>query len=278
MSSATEPTEAFILSTIEDGISEYYELKDLYKKKVDIEKKRFLLQNKQLSLVDKRTRLRLLLDGVKCIKCGQIGGMTFLNSAEELRITCNAIQPCMNRLIKKPKYAHLETLMYATYDEIEELKHRTIQLKLNLLFNYATEETTLSEFGKLQKQLNQLFAKYDRIRARYYDVVSNAKRSKTLADLDVQISTLIQKIKQDLSTTTTTSASSVDHVAQPVVADTVNTIVTRLTPLLEMYADIKYVFNEMIPRDSDDAGTSSSNNQHRLIQKSISLRELVQPI
>ena len=277
MSSATEPTEAFILSTIEDGISEYYELKDLYKKKVDIEKKRFLLQNKQLSLADKRTRLRLLLDGVKCIKCGQIGGMTFLNSAEELRITCNAIQPCMNRLIKKPKYAHLETLMYATYDEIEELKHRTIQLKLNLLFNYATEEITLTEFGKLQKQLNQLFAKYDRIRARYYDVVSNAKRSKTLADLDVQISTLIQKIKQDLSLSTT-SASSVEHVAQPVVADTVNTIVTRLTPLLNLYADVKYVFNEMIPRDGDDAGTSSSNNQHRLIQKSISLRELVQPI
>lgn len=275
MSSATEPTEAFILSTIEDGISEYYELKDLYKKKVDIEKKRFLLQNKQLSLADKRTRLRLLLDGVKCIKCGQIGGMTFLNSAEELRITCNATQPCMNRLIKKPKYAHLETLMYATYDEIEQLKHRTIQLKLNLLFNYATEETTLAEFGKLQKQLNQLFAKYDRIRARYYDVVSNVKRSKMLADLDVQISTLIQKIKQDLSTTT--SPSSVDHVAQPVVADTVNTIVTRLTPLLEMYADVKYVFNEMIPRDGDDAGTSS-NNQHRLIQKPISLRELVQPI
>jgi hypothetical protein len=272
MSSATEPTEAFILSAIEDGISEYYELKDLYKKKVDIEKKRFLLQNKQLSLADKRTRLRLLLDGVKCIKCGQLGGMTFLNSAEELRITCNAIQPCMNRLIKKPKYAHLETLMYATYDDIEQLKHRTIQLKLNLLFNYATEETTLAEFGKLQKQLNQLFAKYDRIRARYYDVVANVKRSKTLADLDVQISTLIQKIKQDLSTTTT-SASSVDHVAQPVVADTVNTIVTRLTPLLEMYADVKYVFNEMIPRDSDE-----TNNQHRLIQKSISLRELVQPI
>ena len=277
MSSATEPTEAFILSTIEDGISEYYELKDLYKKKVDIEKKRFLLQNKQLSLADKRTRLRLLLDGVKCIKCGQIGGMTFLNSAEELRITCNAIQPCMNRLIKKPKYAHLETLMYATYDDIEQLKHRTIQLKLNMLFNYATEETTLAEFGKLQKQLNQLFARYDRIRARYYDVVANVKRSKTLADLDLQISTLIQKIKQDLSTTTT-SASSVDHVAQPVVADTVNTIVTRLTPLLELYADVKYVFNEMVPRDSDDAGTSSTNNQHRLIQKSISLRELVQPI
>ena len=276
MSSATEPTEAFILSTIKDGISEYYELKDLYKKKVDIEKKRFLSQNKQLSLADKRTRLRLLLDGVKCIKCGQIGGMTFLNSAEELRITCNANQPCMNRLIKKPKYAHLETLMYATYDEIEQLKHRTIQLKLNLLFNYATEETTLAEFGKLQKQLNQLFAKYDRIRARYYDVVSNAKRSKTLTDLDVQISTLIQKIKQDLSTTSSTTLS-VDHVAQPVVADTVNTIVTRLTPLLNLYADVKYVFNEMIPRDSDDAGTSS-NNEHRLIQKSISLRELVQPI
>ena len=145
-----------------------------------------------------------------------------------------------------------------------------------MLFNYATEETTLAEFGKLQKQLNQLFAKYDRIRARYYDVVSNVKRSKTLTDLDVQISTLIQKIKQDLSTTSSTL--SVDHVAQPVVADTVNTIVTRLTPLLEMYADVKYVFNEMIPRDGDDAGTSSSNNQHRLIQKSISLRELVQPI
>jgi hypothetical protein len=267
MSSASEPTEAVIIENIETGISEYYKLKALYESKIADVKKNFLSNHgHQMSLPEKRARLDVLRNSVKCVNCRQVGGMTFSNTNGELRIACNAARPCMNKLIKKPKYHHVETLMYDAHKDVELLKERTIRLKLNLLFNYASEEETVAEFGKLQKQMNDAFANYDQIRSRYYNVVQNAERAKKLHGLNVEIQTEIQKIKSDLSS----SQQHID-VEQSVVADTVNRFYEILTPLLKMYSDAKFVYNEVIP-DYDN------ESQSRLVQKTTGFKNMVQPI
>ena len=272
MSSASEPTETVIIENIETGISEYYKLKALYESKIADVKKNFLANHgHQLSLPEKRARLDVLRNSVKCVNCRQVGGMTFSNAKGELRIACNAARPCMNRLIKKPKYHHVETLMYAAHEEVELLKDHTIRLKLNLLFNYASEEDTVAEFGKLQKQMNEAFTKYDQIRSRYYDVAQNAERTKKLHDLDVEIQTEIQKIKSDLSSSQQQQQHIDDVVEQSVVADTVNRSYEILTPLLKRYSEVKFVYNEVIPDYDNDS-------QSRLVQKTTGFKNMVQPI
>lgn len=267
MSSASEPTEAVIIENVETGISDYYKLKALYESKIADVKKNFLANHgQQLSLPEKRARLDVLRNSVKCVNCRQAGGMTFSNANGQLRIACNAARPCMNKLIKKPKYHNVETLMYDAHKDVEMLKDRTIRLKLNLLFNYASEEDTVAEFGKLQKQMNDAFANYDQIRSRYYNVVQNAERAKKLHGLNVEIQTEIQKIKSDLSS----SQQHID-VEQSVVADTVNRVYEILTPLLKLYSDAKFVYNEVIP-DYDN------ESQSRLVQKTTGFKNMVQPI
>ena len=291
MSSASEPTESVIIENIETGISEYYKLKALYESKIADVKKNFLSNHgHQLPLPEKRARLDVLRNSVKCVNCRQAGGMTFSNENGELRVACNAARPCMNKLIKKPKYHHVETLMYDAHRDVELLKDRTIRLKLNLLFNYASEEDTVAEFGKLQKQMNDAFARYDQIRSRYYNVVQNADRAKKLHELNVEIQTEIQKIKSDLSSSRrqggqqynihandvndvndASDANDASDVESSVVADTVNRVYETLRPLLKMYSEVKYVYNEVIP-DYDN------ENQSRLVQKTTGFKNMVQPI
>ena len=268
MSSASEPTESVIIENIETGIVEYYKLKALYESKIADVKKNFLTNHgNQLSLPEKRARLDALRNSVKCVNCRQVGGMAFSNANGELRITCNAARPCMNKLIKKPKYHHVETLMYNAHKEVERLKEQTIQLKLNLLFNYATEETTVAAFGKLQKQMNDAFATYDQIRSRYYDVVQNSARTKKLHDLNVEIHTEIQKIKNDLLS----SQQQRDQLTQSIISDTVNRVYETLLPLLKRYSEVKFVYNEVIP-DYDN------ESQSRLVQKTTGFKNMVQPV
>lgn len=268
MSSASEPTESVIIENIESGIVEYYKLKAVYESKIADVKKNFLTNHgNQLSLPEKRSRMDALRNSVKCVNCRQVGGMTFSNTNGELRIACKATRPCMNKIIKKPKYHNVETLMYDAYKEVNRLKEQTIQLKLNLLFNYATEEDTVAEFGKLQKQVNDAFTKYDQLRTQYYHVVQNAERTKKLHSLNVEIQTEIQTTKRELSS----SQQQVVGVEQSVVADAVGRIHETLLPLIKMYSEVKFDYNEVIP-DYDN------ESQSRLVQKTTGFKNMVRPI
>ena len=268
MSSASEPTETVIIENIETGISEYYKLKAVYESKIADVKNNFLTNygSSKISLPEKRARLDVLRNSVKCVNCRQPGGMTFSNVNGELRIVCKAVRPCMNKIIKKPKYHNMETLMYDAQRDVYMLKERTIQLKLDLLFNYASEEDTVAEFGQLQRQISSAFEKYDEIRSRYYDIVQNLDRAKKMHEIDVEIQTEIQNIKSALAI-----SSSVSAIEQSVVADTVNRAYETMTPLLKRYSEMRFMYSDVIP-DYD-------NEQHsRLVQKYISLKNLVQPV
>lgn len=270
--SAADPTEEANVRNIEAGISEFYKIKEQYEKKTREMKDKFLSKevNHGLSITEKRNRLKLLH---VCELCQKPCKMTFSTENGGLRIMCDApSNPCNRIIVKtKPKYGHLETLMNERYEEVESLKDQIIRLKLDLLFNYSSEDKTVAEFGKMQKRMTDAFAKYDYFRLRYYDSTVNADHSKRMAELKKEIDTIIQqKIKNTLSPPPGSSAVTV---TQPIVRDTVNYSTTVLMPLIERYSKEKFACNEVMI-DYDDI------KQYRLVQKraGYGMSDLVLPI
>lgn len=269
--SAADPTEEANIRHIEAGISEFYKIKERYEKKTREMKDKFLSKeiNRGLSVAEKRNGLKILH---VCELCRKPCKMTFSTENAELRITCDAPNnPCNRVIVKaKPKYGHLETMMNERYVDIELLKDKIIRLKLDLLFNYSTEDKTAADFGKMQKRMTDAFSKYDYFRLRYYDVIANIEHSKRMAELKKEIDTAIQqKIKNTLSP----PGSSAVAVSQPIVRDTVNYVNTTLMPLIERHSKDKFACNEVMI-DYDDS------KQYRLVQKmaGYGMSDLVMPI
>jgi hypothetical protein len=159
--------------------------------------------------------------------------------------------------------------MNERYEDIGELKDKIIRLKLDLLFNYSTEDKTAADFGKMQKRMTEAFSKYDYFRLKYYDATANIEHSKRMAELKKEIDTAIQqKIKNTLS-----PPGSVVGVSQPVVRDTVNYSTTVLMPLIQQYSKAKFSCNEVMI-DYDNI------KQYRLVQKmaGFGMNDLVLPI
>jgi hypothetical protein len=268
--SAADPTEQANIRHIEAGISEFYKIKERYEKKTREMKEKFLSKemNRGLSVAEKRNGLKLLH---VCELCRKPCKMTFSTENGELRITCDApSNPCNRVIVKsKPKYGHLETIMNERYEDIGELKDKIIRLKLDLLFNYSTEDKTAADFGKMQKRMTEAFSKYDYFRLKYYDATANIEHSKRMAELKKEIDTAIQqKIKNTLS-----PPGSVVGVSQPVVRDTVDYSTTVLMPLIERYSKEKFACNEVMI-DYDNI------KQYRLVQKKagFGMNDLVLPI
>ena len=271
--SAADPTNQANIRHIEAGISEFYKIKEQYDKKTREMRDKFLSKemNRGLSVTEKRNGLKLLH---VCELCRKPCRMLFSTENGELRITCDApVNPCNRVIVKsKPKYGHLETAMNDRYADIEILKDKIIRLKLDLLFNYSTEDKTVADLGKMQKRMTDAFSKYDYFRMQYLNVTSNAEQSKRLADLKIEIDTAIQqKIKNILAPPA--SWSSVVNVSQPIVRDTVNYVNTVITPLIGQYSKAKFSCNEVMI-DYDDS------KQYRLVQKmaGFGMTDLVLPI
>ena len=240
MSSSVKHSQ-LVLDDFDRNVAEYYKTKQQYEEGIKqiLERRR---TNGRVLTRDERKTIRI----GKCTVCGG-PGMTFSNSDGELRIQCNTNNTCFpeKHLIRKPVFRNIETLMNDAKQNVDEIKEKIIQLKLNLLFGYATDDETVSAFNKLQTKMTKSFESYDRIRMQYYDIISNSSKVKQLQDLDKAVADTVNEIKLKLS-----PPGAVD-VSQDIVRDMVKVYRDRLLKPLEMRARLKYSYSEVVA-DGDD--------------------------
>lgn len=253
-----------ILEDFHRKVTEYYETKKQFEDEINQ-----ILENKRVrgQKLDRKDRKTIKIG--KCVVC-RFPGMTFTNTKEELRIQCNTNPNCRaNQVIRKPVFENVETQMNDAKQEVDDVKEEIINLKLNLLFGYASDEETVGAFNKLQAHMKKTFESYDRIRLQYYDIVSNSDKIKQMQDIDKSISELINEIKTNLSPT-----DAID-VTQEVVRDTVKLYHERLTTLLRLQERIKYSVSEVVP--DEDYSDHKSSWRKRVNRIPISLGDLVLP-
>ena len=144
---------------INDAIHGYYSLKEKYN--TALEKRRQRLINdpvinwKSLSAQQKARRLALIKPA--CIVCKQEGGSLFTETDGKLKAICgNISQPCGFHIeVARGKYISLETLMNESLEEVRATKDEIIRMKLDLLFQFISEDELLDQFDAVQHKLQE---------------------------------------------------------------------------------------------------------------------------
>jgi hypothetical protein len=155
----------------------------------------------------------------------------------------------------------LEELANASLHNADELKEHIIKTKLDLLFNYTTEEEALRQFETDRAALNQALELYGGFRQKYLDVVRNPKRREEAEALTGDFYAAVQEFKDTLY-------KGADSSKDSFVRDAVEIYTERIVPLNDKLMRAKYVYSA-VERDS-----RLGNDMFRLVQKQYTLEQL----
>ena len=242
-----------------DALNEYYGYKHRYDSKFE-EEKNAVKHSDTLTLQQKRAKIMRIKRNRKCVACGQSGGTHFTNEDGVLRAQCgNRSQPCSLRIeIVKGKFMSLEALANESLRTADVLKDQIIKIKLDLLFNYTTEEEALRQFEKDRAALDQALGLYGGFRQKYLDVVRNAERREEVDALSADFYAAVQEFKNILQMGTDPSF----------VRDAVAHYAGKIEPLNRALMEKRYVYNA-VERDPGLEGDAL-----RLVQKPYTLEQL----
>ena len=241
-----------------DALNEYYGYKHRYDQRFE-EDKHAVKHSDMLNLSQKRVKIARIKRNRKCVSCGQSGGTHFTDEDGVLRAQCgNRSQPCSLRIeIVKGKFMNLEELANQSLMTADILKDQIIKTKLDLLFNYSTEEEALRQFEELRASLDQALDLYGGFRQKYLDVVRNAERREAVDALTADFYVAVQEFKDILT---------VNGGGDAIVRDAVAHYVRKIKPLSDALMEKKYVYCA-VERDLGGDG-------FRLVQKPHTLEQL----
>tara|TARA_B100001769_G_C22107234_1_gene598285 strand:- start:2289 stop:3137 length:849 start_codon:yes stop_codon:yes gene_type:complete len=181
--------------------------KKYYKYKLDYEeKKRTAIKNikkdKTLSLKMEREKIKQLREsGIKCPNCRKSGGNIFSNDSGMLRVVCGNIDdPCKVGGIydvEVSRVANLRTTYAGSIADLKSVKHQIIKTKLDYLFGYANEETTLAEFEILKNKIKSRTKQVNHAKIAYENVVQDKETEEKRIALKKEIDERVNQIKDD---------------------------------------------------------------------------------
>lgn len=180
----------------EAPLFKFYKLKDKYES--DFQKaKSKILTNKELSVREKRSRLKLLKP--KCVKCRRPVGTIFSTLDHKLVALCGSTSdPCpLNINIHRGDIILLDGIVKAFSEGVEEKKTDIMKVKLNLLFNYTDEATALQEFEELKKNMKEDVALLIEKKGELYEVTH--KDNKGMNELEMKIAGLREELRTILN-------------------------------------------------------------------------------
>jgi hypothetical protein len=245
-----------------DALNEYYRYKHDYDERYE-EHKKAIKELDNVTLPQKRAKIMQLKRNRKCVACGQSGGTHFTNEDGVLRAQCgNRSQPCSLRIeIVKGKFMSLEELANESLHAADVLKDHIIKTKLDLLFNYTTEEEALRKFETDRAALNQALELYGGFRQKYLDVVRNEGRRDEADALTAEFYAAVQEFRDVLQQSPSTRHGD----DASFVRDAVALYIGKIEPLNQKLMETKYVYS---------AVERSGNDAFRLVQKPYTLEQL----
>ena len=184
---------------LEDKYKKYYKYKAKYEKKYKDEVQN-IKDDKTLTDKTKREKVKQLRESkMKCINCKKLGGNIFGNTSGIMTISCgNQDNPCNVGDLYNVETSYVENLRNVHNSQLEdmkELKHTMIHTKLDYLFGFTNEETTLSEFEILKTKMKNISKELKNTKDLYENVVVNKEKQDDIRNMDKVTKELIQKIK-----------------------------------------------------------------------------------
>jgi len=161
-------------SDFQEGLTQYYILKEHYYK--GLHKKQKKIKN-DTSLSN--TKRRELLDSLKnkCVNCKREVGTSFSENNRIFKAVCgDAVNPCKLHIeLQVGKKHHIDEIIDITEDIINDTKEDIIKLKMDLTYNYKTQEEIIDDFNVLKKRYIELQKKMESliiIKSKKLDIAS----------------------------------------------------------------------------------------------------------
>lgn len=247
-------------STNDEKIKQAIELYYSYKSKYNTELKKIqkkIYEKTELSEQDKKRELSNKLP--KCVNCGRQVGSIFSEKNRNLKITCgDKSKPCdLNFHIYIGKKENINDLIENTQQMIKEIKEKIIKLKLDLTYNYKSQDEIIDEFTKVKKEYIDLQKINDTLVNKKIRYLNENENKKINEDLFFNINTNINRIKK-----------AIDNFKETKNLQEITSIITIYTDeLIEKYKEInKNKYKQMyILRD---------NNEFYLIQNKINTKDM----
>ena len=212
----------------------------------------------------------------KCLMCGNIGGILFMEDNNFLEAMCNCKKKCDFHLkIRLGKRKNFEKFKQELKAEIDDLKFKIMKLKLDLLFELEKESVILAEFSvvkekleekqiilsQMQKEYNKQFVVEEEVESEdLIDIQKNKESNKTMKesnktmkesrkkiikDLDIRIKNEVNyynKILKEYKNKTTLNETQEE---KNLLKDALNVYIDTIIPLMEKKHEISYQLYEI---------------------------------
>ena len=172
-----EAKENVMYSDVKEAVNEYYALKNRYTEdqKTVINK---IMNKKSMSRKDKVREVRNAV--FRCVNCKREGGTKFWKDSNyNLKAICGNVQnPCNLNIEILASLTVSEREINSEKESIEEAKQKIIQLKLNTLFGYITEEESVKKFNENSKILKneRINNNINNEKYSYYSIQNNPEK------------------------------------------------------------------------------------------------------
>jgi len=264
---------------INEAIHGYYSMKEKYNSALEKRRQRLIndpvINWKSLSAQQKARRLALIKPA--CIVCKQEGGSIFTETDGKLKAICgNISQPCGFHIeVSRGKYISLETLMNESLEEVRATKDEIIRMKLDLLFQFISEDELLEQFDAVQHKLQEQMKMYSEFRTYYLSVTDNDDRRKDTETHTRVISEKIALIKEYM-----TEFKLTEWKNRSIIDDILVLYQQDIEPAFMKLRETKYVYSQVETTENADGALVQMYNdgEFNLSQKKYSYNELYMPV
>jgi hypothetical protein len=264
---------------INDAINEYYKLKEKYNNKLQKRRQRLIsdpiINWGSLSAQQKARRLAIIKPA--CILCNQEGGTIFSEANGRLKAICgNISQPCgLHIEVERGKYESLEKLMNESLEEVRATKDEIIRMKLDVLFQFITEEEVTAKFEGIQHKLQEQLKMYAEFRTYYLNVIDNDDSRRDIEDTMRVISEKVAELKNYMK-----EFNDSDGKNKSLIDDVLVIYQNDIEPAFLKIREKKYIYSQV--ETSEDPNGSLVDmyvdDQFYLSQKKYSFHELYMPV
>ena len=180
--------------TFDTAINRYYGLKGEYDSAIQKEVKK-LANNELLSSKEKHERFVGLKK--KCVSCGKATGTTFKQEGNILIAECSSVDnPCkLNIRLQRAKYEGIAKDVNNLSDIVNIKKLDIIRTKLNFLFGFQNQTTTISTFNVLKTELVNEVKRYQKLTEQYISIIGNLPNKAKIKQLNDALFISIQNFK-----------------------------------------------------------------------------------
>ena len=264
---------------INNAIDGYYKMKEKYNTALEKRRKRLIddpiVKWSELSAQQKARRLAIIKPS--CILCKQEGGTIFSETGGLLKAICgNISQPCSLHIeVERGKYASLETLMNESLEEVRATKDEIIRMKLDVLFQFISEEEVMAKFDGIQHKLQEQLKMYAEFRTYYLSVIDNDEIKQDTDQLNRVIADKVAQIKNYMK-----EFKETDGLNKSIIDDILVLYQDDIEPAFMKMREKKYVYSQVETTENQNGSLVQmyDDDQFYLNQKKYGFHELYMPV